>query len=140
MRRFVVAAVVLGALVDRPERAGRDPDVFGGAVTCTLQGDNDRVCGNTSPRSTAPTFDGIPIDVNVAFPADDGVGPDGDYPLIMVFHGYGGSKFGFGGDGALPRPRLRGLQHDRPRLPRVLRHAPTRRPPAAPPATTATSA
>ena len=30
---------------------------------------------------------------------------------------------------ALHQPRLRRLQHDRPRLPRVLRHAPTRSPP-----------
>ncbi len=97
MRRFVVAAVVLGALWVAPSAQAAIPDVFGGAVTCTLQGDNDRVCGNTSPRSTAPTWDGMPIDVNVAFPANDAIGPDGDYPLIMVFHGYGGGKFGFAG-------------------------------------------
>ena len=96
MRRFIVAAVVLGALWVAPSAQAAIPDVFGGAVSCTLQPDNDRECGNSSPRSTAPTWDGMPIDVNVAFPADDGIGPDGDYPLIMIFHGYGGGKFGFG--------------------------------------------
>jgi hypothetical protein len=95
MRRFVIAAVVLGALWMVPSAQAAIPDVFGGDVTCSLQGDNDRVCGNTSPRSTTDTFDGKPIDVNVAFPADDAVGPDGNYPLIMIFHGYGGSKFSF---------------------------------------------
>jgi hypothetical protein len=97
MRKFVVAAIAMGAvLLAAPSAQAAIPDVFGGSVTCSLQGDNDRVCGNTSPRSTAETFDGLPIDVNVAFPADDAVGNDGDYPLIMIFHGYGGSKIGFG--------------------------------------------
>ena len=97
MRRLVAAAVALGALWIAPSAEATINDVFGGAVTCSLQADNDRACGNSAPRSTVPTFDAVPIDVNVAFPADDGVGPDGDYPLIMMFHGYGGSKIGFGG-------------------------------------------
>jgi Acetyl xylan esterase (AXE1) len=97
MRRFVVAAALFGALWVAPSAQAAIPDVFGGTVTCSLQADNDRQCGNSSPRSTVPTFDGVPIDVNVAFPADDGIGPDGDYPLIMMFHGYGGGKEGFGG-------------------------------------------
>ena len=96
MRRFVVAAVVLGALWVAPSAQAAIPNVFGGAVACTPQGDGDRECGNTSPRSTAETFDGLPIDVNVTFPAYDGVGADGNYPLIMIFHGYGGSKLSFG--------------------------------------------
>ena len=83
MRRLVAAAVALGALWIAPSAEATIHDVFGGAVTCSLQADNDRMCGNSSPRSTVPTFDAVPIDVNVAFPADDGVGPDGNYPLIM---------------------------------------------------------
>ena len=94
MRKLVVAAVALGALWMAPGAEAAIDDVFGGTVTCTLQADNDRICGNTAPRSTAETWDGLPIDVNVAFPADDG-GPDGNYPLIMSFHGYGGSKLSF---------------------------------------------
>jgi Acetyl xylan esterase (AXE1) len=100
MRKIVVAAVALGGLWLAPGADAAIPEVFhegpGDAVACSTQGDGDRVCGNTAPRSTAETFDGLPIDVNVAFPADDGVGADGDYPLIMMFHGYGGSKLGFG--------------------------------------------
>jgi dienelactone hydrolase len=55
-----------------------------------------RFCGTNTEsggtRSTAPTWDNTPIDVNVAFPPAPNVGPDGNYPLIMMFHGYGGHK------------------------------------------------
>ena len=56
--------------------------------------DGVRFCGSTSPRSTSKTFDGVPIDVNVAFPPEPPSGPDGNYPLVMMFHGYGGGKLG----------------------------------------------
>lgn len=42
------------------------------------------------------TFDDTKIDINVAFPPAPGSGPDGDFPIIGVFHGWGGSKLGFG--------------------------------------------
>jgi hypothetical protein len=38
----------------------------------------------------------VPIDVNVAFPPAPASGPDGSFPLVMMFHGYGGSKLGLG--------------------------------------------
>ena len=63
-------------------------------VGCTTQADGVRFCGSTSPRSTAPAFDGVPIDVNVAFPPEPASGPDGNFPLMMMFHGYGGDKLG----------------------------------------------
>ena len=34
----------------------------------------------------------MPIDVRVAFPPEPVSGPDGPYPLMMLFHGYAGSK------------------------------------------------
>ncbi len=46
-----------------------------------------------TPTTTA-TFDGVPIDVNVAFPA--AAAGDGPFPLLIWGHGYGGSKIGFG--------------------------------------------
>ncbi|MGZ5386436.1 MAG: prolyl oligopeptidase family serine peptidase [Solirubrobacterales bacterium] len=46
-----------------------------------------------TPTTTA-TFDGVPIDVNVAFPAE--AAGDGPFPLLIWGHGYGGSKIGFG--------------------------------------------
>jgi hypothetical protein len=42
-------------------------------------------------RSTTKTFDGVPLDVNVAFPA----GGTAPYPVVGVYHGYGGSKVDF---------------------------------------------
>ena len=50
--------------------------------------------------STSPSWDGTPIDVNIAFPADPSPATDGNYPLIIVGHGYGGSKIGFGSSGS----------------------------------------
>ena len=48
------------------------------------------------PRTTSGTWDGTPIDVNVALPAEPTSGPDGPYPMIIWGHGYGGSKISFG--------------------------------------------
>jgi predicted acyl esterase len=68
-------------------------------VDCTVQqggqDDGARFCSE-SPRSTVAAFDGVPIDVNVAFPPEPESGPDGDYPAVMLFHGYAGSKLGLG--------------------------------------------
>jgi predicted acyl esterase len=67
-------------------------------IPCTVQGNGVRLCDETTfspaqPRSTVKTFDGVPIDVRVAIPPEPTSGPDGPYPLVMLFHGYGGSKF-----------------------------------------------
>jgi predicted acyl esterase len=100
MRKFLLAGVMLGVLWVAPAANAAIPSVFGGDVTCNVAADNVRECGSTSPRSTTETFDGIPLDINVAFPPDDAVGPDGDYPLIVWGHGYGGAKIGFGTSGS----------------------------------------
>ena len=71
--------------------------VFGGDVACTTRPDGVRFCGSTNPRSTTKTFDGVPIDVNVALPPEPAARADGPYPLVMLFHGWGGSKAGLGG-------------------------------------------
>ncbi len=64
-------------------------------VDCTVQSggatDGVRFCSE-SPRSTVATWDGVPIDVNVAFPPEPVDAPDDGYPVVMMFHGYGGSK------------------------------------------------
>ena len=97
MRKLVLVSVVLGSLLAAPAAHAAIPNVFGGAVTCTVAGDGVRECGNTTPRSTAPSWDTTPIDVNVAFPPASG--SDDNYPLIIIGHGYGGSKIGFGTSG-----------------------------------------
>lgn len=91
MNRFAITALVVvsGFVASAPARAAV-PSVFGGAVPCQAEADGVRFCGG--PDTTVPTFDGVPIDVNVALPpaASDG---DGNYPLIMLFHGWGGSEY-----------------------------------------------
>ncbi len=52
-----------------------------------MRGDGTRLCAGI-----VPTFDGSPIDVNLVLPPAPGAGADGDYPLVMDFHGWGGSK------------------------------------------------
>ena len=98
-RRLAVLGCVLGALlVPQAAQAAPPASVFGGAVTCNVQTNGVDFCSNfgPNPRSTVPAFDGVPIDVNVAFPPSADFGPDGTYPLIMMFHGYGGGKLGLG--------------------------------------------
>ena len=96
-RMTLLAAWVTGALaLALPGGApAAIPSVFDGAVSCAVQGDGDRVCGSDSPRSTVKSFDAVPIDVNVAFPPEPASGRDGGFPLLMLFHGYGGEKIGF---------------------------------------------
>jgi predicted acyl esterase len=97
MRRITALIGIAGALAFAPAAQAAIPSVFGGAVPCTVAADGVRECGGSA--TTVPTFDGVPIDVNVAFPPAPASGPDGPYPLVMVFHGWGGSKIGFGSSG-----------------------------------------
>jgi hypothetical protein len=74
MRKLVLVSVIFGSLLAAPSAHAAINDVFGGAVSCTPNPtDNVRECGtgsssNDTVRSTAPSWDGTPIDVNVAFP------------------------------------------------------------------------
>jgi predicted acyl esterase len=107
MRKVVLMSAVVGALAFAPSAQAAIPSVLGPAGDAIPCVDNDggtpgdpsddqRRCGSSSPRSTvASPVDGVPIDINVAFPPEPDVGPDGPYPLIGVFHGYGGGKFSF---------------------------------------------
>jgi predicted acyl esterase len=72
------------------------PDGNGGTIACAVQtGDN---AGERHCSGMFTTFDGAPIDVNIGFPAEPATGPDGDFPVVGVFHGWGGSKLGLGDD------------------------------------------
>ena len=97
MRKLVLVSAIVGSLFAASSAQAAIPSVFGGTVTCTVAGDGVRECGSTAPRSTAASWDGTPIDVNVAFPPASG--SDNNYPLLIVGHGYGGSKIGFGTSG-----------------------------------------
>src|SRR4051794_20676814 len=94
MRKLAGSIVAIAFLALAPAANATISSVFGGDVACSVQGSGDRFCGNTSPRSTTKTFDGVPIDVNVAFPPAPSAGSDGPYPLIIIGHGYGSSKVG----------------------------------------------
>lgn len=95
-RKLIVLAVATAALAAPQAAQATITSVFDGDVTCSVESDGVRFCGSTSPRSTSDAWDGVPIDVSVAFPPEPAVGPDGDFPLVMMFHGYGGQKSGLG--------------------------------------------
>src|SRR6478736_9523960 len=83
-----LVASLFGAAPAAAEFAG----VFGGDVACSAQAGNGnvRLCGGPTT-----TWDGqTKIDVNVILPPAPASGPDGPYPLIGDFHGWGGSKIG----------------------------------------------
>jgi Acetyl xylan esterase (AXE1) len=92
MRGSVVALAAAWMLIAAAPAGAKITSVFGGAIACQAQADGTRFCGG--PNTPVATFDGVPIDVNVALPPAPRKGPDGPYPLVMVFHGFGGSEFG----------------------------------------------
>jgi pimeloyl-ACP methyl ester carboxylesterase len=67
---------------------GDDPAPFG--YGCTSQ-DGVRFCPNPDPAHRVPSFDGIPLDVDVTLPASG----NGPFPTIVMLHGYGGDKSSF---------------------------------------------
>ena len=91
-RRLLVLLLVVVGLLAIPSVASATISSVFGTVTCTEQtGANagQRWCGN-SANTTVPCFDGTPIDVSVAFPL--ATGSDNNYPLVGIYHGWGGSK------------------------------------------------
>ena len=101
-RWIVVLCVALASLAFSAPANAAITNVFSNTpnpIPCAVQGSGVRLCDQTiagnpggTARSTVKTFDGVPIDVRVAFPPEPPSGPDGPYPLIMMFHGYGGTK------------------------------------------------
>jgi predicted acyl esterase len=81
-----LALAVAGLLAPAAEAA--PPNPFGhvcapqsGVLFCPTATDVERV----------PSFDGVPLDVDVTLPASG----DGPFPTIVMMHGYGGSKSAF---------------------------------------------
>jgi fermentation-respiration switch protein FrsA (DUF1100 family) len=85
------AATLLALLTLVPVARAAFPTVYGGGISCAAQAANGnvRLCSGETP-----TWDGTRIDVNVVLPPQPGSGADGPYPLIGLFHGWGGSKIG----------------------------------------------
>lgn len=91
-RAIVLVGVLAAALVAPTVANAAIGSVFG-TVTCTEQttgaATGQRFCGN-SAGTTVTSFDGTPIDVAVGFPV--ATGADNNYPVVGIYHGWGGSK------------------------------------------------
>jgi hypothetical protein len=93
IRRLAALAALFGALTmasTAEATIASIPNGAGGQIPCTVQtGDN---AGQRHCAGIFTTFDGAPIDINVGFPPAPVAGPDGDFPIVGLFHGWGGSK------------------------------------------------
>ncbi|TMM19414.1 MAG: hypothetical protein E6F96_02860, partial [Actinobacteria bacterium] len=77
-----------GGLAAAQPAAARTLAPFGHA--CTAQ-NGVRFCPTVSNSERIPTFDGVPLDVDATLPARG----DGPFPVIVMMHGWGGSKADF---------------------------------------------
>lgn len=96
LRRGAMLTAAVSAtltLVAPGASAATVPTVFVGSgpgVPCAAQPSGVQFCqGSTATR--VPTWDGVPLDVNVTLPPPS---VDGPYPLIVHMHGYGLRKAG----------------------------------------------
>ena len=87
-RIFVGLAACATALLAAPVSQAAPPQPFGHA--CTPQ-DGVLFCPTADDARRVPSFDGVPIDVDVTLPAAG----DGPFPTIVMLHGWGGSKDSF---------------------------------------------
>ena len=86
--RTGAAALALLAILAAPSLAAAEPAPFG--HTCTAE-NGVRFCPAASLAQRVPSFDGVPLDVDVTLPPT-GAGP---YPTIVMLHGWGGDKASF---------------------------------------------
>jgi hypothetical protein len=94
LRLAVLAGVLSGLLVPTAAEAAipNIPNGAGGNITCTVQSGAN--AGQRHCSGIFTTFDGAPIDINVGFPPAPSSGPDGNFPIVGMYHGWGGSKLG----------------------------------------------
>jgi predicted acyl esterase len=86
------ALALLLALTVVPAARADFPSLYGGDVGCAVQASNGnvRLCAGETT-----TWDGVTkIDLNVVLPPQPSAGEDGPYPVIGLFHGWGGHKIG----------------------------------------------
>ena len=86
-----VAVALCAALA--PSASAAPPAPFGHA--CAPR-DGALFCPTADDAARVPSFDGVPLDVDVWLPATG----DGPFPTIVMLHGFGGSKLDFEG----PKP------------------------------------
>src|SRR3954451_15977485 len=100
MRRMLSVAAVLAAGALAPSTADAAiTQVFtktAAPVNCAVQPSGQRFCGTATAQ--IPSWDGVPLDVSVAFPpAPTDGGNDGPYPVVGIYHGWGGTKLALSG-------------------------------------------
>jgi predicted acyl esterase len=86
------ALALLLALIAVPAARADFPTLYGGDAPCAAQAGNGnvRLCAGKTT-----TWDGVTkIDLNVVLPPQPSAGEDGPYPVIGLFHGWGGEKIG----------------------------------------------
>jgi predicted acyl esterase len=88
---LLVAGVVAACAASVAPAAAQTP--FGHA--CTPQ-NGVRFCPTTTLDQRVPSFDGVPLDVDVTLPPSG----EGPWPTIVILHGYGGNKTN--GEGTSP--------------------------------------
>ena len=86
MKKLIVAAAALLAVPGAAQAA--PPNPFGHA--CTPQ-NGVLFCATADDTQRVPSFDGVPIDVDVTLPPSG----DGPFPAIVMMHGWGGNKRAF---------------------------------------------
>jgi hypothetical protein len=90
---LALSAIACGLLLAPAVASATITEVFGTSVKCTTQASGatagQRWCPN-SGAATVPVWDGTPIDVSVAFPVASG--EDKNYPVVGIYHGWGGTK------------------------------------------------
>jgi fermentation-respiration switch protein FrsA (DUF1100 family) len=95
-RWLLVVAALIAALAVAQSAGAAQPTPLG--HECTTRTDGTRFCPTTDagPGQTVdgvPSFDGVPLDVDVTLPPASVKGPP--YPTIVMLHGYGGDKTDF---------------------------------------------
>jgi predicted acyl esterase len=86
LRACVLAVTVAGLAL--PALAVAAPAPFG--HSCTPQ-NGVRFCPTTTLAERIPSFDGVPLDVDVTLPPTG----NGPFPTIVMLHGWGGDKTSF---------------------------------------------
>ena len=83
---FAVAIVVLLSVAAPRASAEQIPSALG--IPCSPGSGGVQKCTG-SMETRVPSWDGVPLDVNLTFPPAEQSGP---HPLIVYLHGWGGSK------------------------------------------------
>jgi pimeloyl-ACP methyl ester carboxylesterase len=94
IRSLALTVALASVTLAVPATAPASPDApFGHA--CTAQ-NGVRFCPTASDDKRVPSFDGLPMDVDVTLPA----GGTAPYPTIIMLHGFPGTKASFESDKA----------------------------------------